>query len=99
MSFLIKNFFSLNFFRIYKLLIFFFRIFVEKLQTHPDYNSIPLDEKNHIKNTLRDIFPKTEALKKKLLEQFKIEYTKRKKELEEQERREVERLKLQERQR
>lgn len=69
------------------------------MQTHPDYNSIPAEDRTHIKNTLRDIFPKTEALKKKLLEQFKLDYNKRKKELEEQERRELERLKLLERQR
>lgn len=69
------------------------------METHPDYNSIAPDEKIQIKNTLRDIFPKTEALKKKLLEQFKVQYDRRKKELEEQEKREAERLKLLEKQR
>lgn len=79
--------------------IFWCRIFVEKLKTHPEYNNIPADHKDQIKNTLREIFPKTEALKNKLRELFKQEYIKRKQEVEEQERLEAERLKQEEKQR
>ncbi|OXU28265.1 hypothetical protein TSAR_010956 [Trichomalopsis sarcophagae] len=67
-------------------------IFLEKLETHPEYHTIPANDKDHIKNTLKEIFPKTEALKKKLLEQYKHEYAKQKQEYEEQERIELERL-------
>ncbi|XP_058791179.1 STAM-binding protein isoform X2 [Phymastichus coffea] len=74
-------------------------IFIEKLKTHPEYNSIPPLDKEYIKNTLRVILPKTEALKKKLLEQFKHEYELHKQEIEEQEKVEAERLKLEEKQR
>lgn len=72
---------------------------MEKLETHPDYHTIPPNDKVHIKNTLRDIFPKTEHIKNKLLEQFKLEYEKRRQEYEEQERLELEKLKQEEKQR
>ena len=72
---------------------------MEKLTSHPDYCTIPHQDKEYIKNTLRDIFPKTETLKQKLLEQYKHEYIKYKQEIEEQKQLEAERLRQEEKER
>lgn len=62
------------------------RILLEKLETHPEYHTIPANDKNHIKKTVKELFPKTEALREKLFEQYKQEYAKQKQEYVEQER-------------
>lgn len=78
---------------------YIFRICLEKLPTHPEYNTLSYLHKEEIKSTLRQIFPKTEELKPKLLEIFKQDFIKLKKELDEQEKIEAERLKQKEAQR
>ncbi|XP_023246411.1 STAM-binding protein [Copidosoma floridanum] len=81
------------------LYIRYITIFVEKIENHPEYNTIPPNDREQIRNTLRDLFPKTELLKEKVKKQFQIEHIQCKKEIEELDRIEAERLKQKERQR
>lgn len=53
---------------------FGFRLFLETINEHPDYKNVPIDERNLNYRLLRDVLPKTEQLKTKLLEQYNAEY-------------------------
>lgn len=78
-----------------KSIYFYFRIFLEKIREHPKYHTISPKFKLWIQQTLREVLPKTEEIKKKLLEQ----YGKESLEVEEKRRIENERLKREEIQR
>ncbi|KZC14994.1 PREDICTED: STAM-binding protein-like A [Dufourea novaeangliae] len=60
----------------YILYMKFITIFVEKIREHPQYNSVPLKDKELNQQTLRTVIPKAEKLKKQLLEQYQAEYEK-----------------------
>ncbi|XP_015606671.1 STAM-binding protein-like A [Cephus cinctus] len=53
----------------------FLTIFLEKIRTHPHFNTVPLKDRAMIQQALRDVMPKAESLKKHLLEQYKAEAT------------------------
>ncbi|XP_034939769.1 STAM-binding protein-like A [Chelonus insularis] len=48
-------------------------IFIEKIRHHPKYNTIPAKDKLSMQENLRQVLPIVEELKKKLLEQFKLD--------------------------
>lgn len=68
---------------------------MEKIREHPKYNTILAKDKLWIQQALREVLPKTEELKKKLLEQYGKDFA----EMEEKKRIENERLKREELQR
>lgn len=72
------------------------RIFVEKIRNHPQFNTVPLKDKEHNQQTLRKVLPKAEELKKQLLEQYQTEYNKYLEDIKEREKIEKERLKQEE---
>lgn len=51
-----------------------FRLFLETINEHPDYKNVPIEERNLNYRALRDVLPKTEKIKTKLLEQYSTEY-------------------------
>lgn len=51
-----------------------FRLFLEAINEHPDYKNVPIEERNLNYRALRDVLPKTENIKTKLLEQYSTEY-------------------------
>lgn len=53
---------------------FYFRLFLETINEHPDYKNVPIEERNLNYRALRDVLPKTEKIKTKLLEQYSTEY-------------------------
>lgn len=59
---------------IYLQLILIFRLFLETINEHPDYKNVPIEERNLNYRALRDVLPKTENIKTKLLEQYSTEY-------------------------
>lgn len=77
----------------YVVYIKFITIFLEKITTHPDYNSVPSRDRDLNRETLRKVIPKAENLKKQLLELYKAEYDKYIEDMKEKERLEMERLK------
>ncbi|XP_043480872.1 STAM-binding protein [Leptopilina heterotoma] len=79
----------------YTLYMKFLTIFLEKIREHPKYNTIIAKDKLWIQQALREVLPKTEELKKKLLEQYGKDFA----EMEEKKRIENERLKREELQR
>uniref|UniRef100_A0A1Y1JXA6 MPN domain-containing protein n=1 Tax=Photinus pyralis TaxID=7054 RepID=A0A1Y1JXA6_PHOPY len=52
----------------------FMTLFLEKIRHHPDYANVPPSEKQQNQFYLREILPKAENLKTRLLEQFTKEY-------------------------
>ncbi|XP_055851913.1 STAM-binding protein [Episyrphus balteatus] len=58
----------------YILYIKFMTLFIEKIRTHPDYNSVPAAVKQPIRVKLKEIIPVTEKLKDKLLVRYQKEY-------------------------
>lgn len=52
----------------------FFRLFLETINEHPDFKNVPVEERNLNYRALRDVLPKTENIKAKLLEQYSTEY-------------------------
>ncbi|CAG7716637.1 unnamed protein product [Allacma fusca] len=81
----------------YILYMRFLTIFVDKIRSHPGFKDIPPLERQQLISNCREILPRTEELKKRLLEKYQVEheeYLKRRKILEaqeEQERRRQER--------
>lgn len=59
---------------IYFHLILIFRLFLETINEHPDYKNVPIEERNLNYRALRDVLPKTENIKTKLLKQYSKEY-------------------------
>lgn len=49
------------------------RLFLEKVRKHPEYNTVPVKDRAMNQEMLRDVLPKAEALKVKLLERYKAE--------------------------
>lgn len=47
---------------------------METINEHPDYKNVPIEERNLNYRVLRDVLPKTENIKTKLLEQYNTEY-------------------------
>lgn len=47
---------------------------METISEHPDYKNVPIEERNLNYRVLRDVLPKTESIKSKLLEQYSTEY-------------------------
>ena len=58
----------------YVLYIRYMTLFLEKIRQHPDFSSAPSEMKATNTNTLREILPKAEKIKLKLLEQYTKEY-------------------------
>lgn len=47
---------------------------METINEHPDYKNVPIEERNLNYRALRDVLPKTENIKAKLLQQYSTEY-------------------------
>jgi hypothetical protein len=47
---------------------------LETINEHPDYKNVPIEERKLNYQALRDVLPKTEKIKIKLLEQYNNEY-------------------------
>lgn len=58
----------------YILYMKFMTLFLEKIRKHPEYNTVPSEVKAVNQSMLKEVMPKAEKLKQKLLEQFKKEY-------------------------
>lgn len=58
----------------YILYMRFMTLFLETINEHPDYKNVPIEERNLNYRALRDVLPKTENIKAKLLEQYSTEY-------------------------
>lgn len=69
---------------------------MDKIRTHPQYNTISSSEKMTNKQTLRAVIPRAEELKKQLLEQYQDDLDKYLTSLKERERIEKERLRQEE---
>lgn len=80
----------------YILYVKFITIFVEKIRTHPQYNTVSIKDKEQNQQTLRKVMSKAEELKKQLLEQYQAESNKYLADVKERERIEKERLKREE---
>lgn len=50
------------------------RLFLETINEHPDYKNVPIEERKLNYQALRDVLPKAENIKIKLLEQYSTEY-------------------------
>lgn len=59
----------------YMLYMKYMTLFLEKIRQHPEYSSVPSDWKIQTQAEIREILPKTEKIKKMLLEQYTKEYT------------------------
>lgn len=60
----------------YILYMKFMILFLEKIQAHSEYKTVPTTERKPIKEKLNQILPLTEKLKINLLERYQKEYTK-----------------------
>lgn len=49
-------------------------MFLEKIRKHPEYNSVPVVDRAKNNEKLREVLPKAETLKHRLLEQYQREY-------------------------
>ncbi|XP_050343922.1 STAM-binding protein-like A [Nymphalis io] len=58
----------------YILYMKFMTLFLEKIRKHPEYNAVPIEVKSVNQSMLKEVMPKAEKLKQKLLEQFKKEH-------------------------
>lgn len=59
----------------YMLYMKYMTLFLEKIRQHPEYTLVPSDWKIQTQAKIREILPKTEKIKKMLLEQYTKEYT------------------------
>lgn len=50
-------------------------LFIEKVQSHPEYKTFSATQKNQVISTLREVMPITENLKTKILERYQKQYT------------------------
>lgn len=76
--------------------MYYYRIFVEKIRNHPQFDTVSLKDKEHNQQTLRKVLPKAEELKKQLLEQYQTELNKYLEDVKEREKIEKQRLKQEE---
>lgn len=53
----------------------FMTLFLEKIQLHPEYKTVPTITKKLNQDKLKEVLPIAEKLKSKLLEKYKSEYT------------------------
>lgn len=60
----------------YILYLKFMTLFVEKIRKHPEYALVPTDVKTVNQAKLKEVMPKAEKLKQKLLDIYKKEYKK-----------------------
>lgn len=60
----------------YILYIKFMTLFLEKIRKHPEYGTVPAQVKAINQTKLKEVMPKAEKLKLKLLEQYTREYKK-----------------------
>ncbi|XP_047526044.1 STAM-binding protein [Pieris napi] len=58
----------------YILYMKFMTLFLEKIRKHPDYSLVPADVKSVNQTKLKEVMPKAEKLKQKLLEQYANEH-------------------------
>lgn len=58
----------------YCLYLKFMTLFLEKIRKHPDFNTVPAHMKAANQSKLREVLPKAEKLKEKLLEIYKQDY-------------------------
>ncbi|CAH0729293.1 unnamed protein product, partial [Brenthis ino] len=58
----------------YILYMKFMTLFVEKIRKHPEYSTVPSEVKAVNQSMLKEVMPKAEKLKQKLLEQYKREH-------------------------
>ncbi|KAI8424118.1 hypothetical protein MSG28_002719 [Choristoneura fumiferana] len=58
----------------YILYMKFMTLFLEKMRKHPDYASVPVDVKSVNQAKLKEVMPKAEKLKQKLMDQFTKEH-------------------------
>lgn len=58
----------------YVLYLKFMTLFLEKIRKHPDFNTVPVKTKAINQAKLREVLPKAEKLKEKLLQQYKEEF-------------------------
>lgn len=59
----------------YILYIKFMTLFIEKIQKHPEYKTLPAVTKQPNQSKLKEVMPATEKLKVKLMEQYQLEYS------------------------
>ncbi|XP_033215509.1 STAM-binding protein isoform X2 [Belonocnema kinseyi] len=83
----------------YTLYMKFLTIFLEKIREHPKYNTVSSKEKAWNQQMLRDVLPKTEELKKQLLDQYRVELAKHLEDAKERDEIEKQRIKREEQQR
>lgn len=58
----------------YCLYLKFMTLFLEKIRKHPDFNTVPVNMKSTIQAKLREVLPKAEKLKEKLMELYQQDY-------------------------
>lgn len=63
-----------NFENAYCLYLKFMTLFLEKIRKHPDFGSVPSNMKAANQAKLREVLPKAEKLKQKLLDIYKQDY-------------------------
>uniref|UniRef100_A0A2S2P2M8 STAM-binding protein n=1 Tax=Schizaphis graminum TaxID=13262 RepID=A0A2S2P2M8_SCHGA len=52
----------------------FMTLFLQIIKKHPDYKNVSIEERNLNYRALREVFPKIENIKTKLLEQYRTQY-------------------------
>jgi STAM-binding protein len=55
-------------------ILHFLRLFLEKIRQHPDFASVSVSDRALNAQKLREVLPKAEKLKSRLLEQYTHEY-------------------------
>ncbi|XP_030758199.1 STAM-binding protein-like A [Sitophilus oryzae] len=65
-----------NFENAYCLYLKFMTLFLEKIRKHPDFNTVPANMRSAIQAKLREVLPRAEKLKEKLLEVYRQDYEK-----------------------
>ncbi|XP_069680632.1 STAM-binding protein [Periplaneta americana] len=83
----------------YILYMKFMTLFIEKIRHHPEFASVSVTDRAINAQKLREVLPKAEKLKTKLLEQYTREYKRFHEELKVKEQRELERRKKEEEER
>lgn len=58
----------------YVLYLKFMTLFLEKIRKHPDFKTVPSKLKTDNQIHLKEVLPKAEKLKQKLLEKYTLEY-------------------------
>lgn len=58
----------------YILYMKFMTLFLEKIRKHPEYVSVPVEVKSVNQTNLKEVMPKAEKLKQRLLDQYTKEH-------------------------